>query len=218
MGQKNSQKPRNSVKTNVLILCIILSLLGLSVVYTLDFLEKNSPQQANSSQETIEFTIAASKLRAPKSWIESNFDEEQNILNLLQLRLELQIDGKLVAVNATLLPAARAAPSAYLLDSLYIHNFAPGRSEQMYGLVAKKLRNEAGFEDETIWYDALSANPFVAKCLDEKVEVRNAKPCITTILVNKRVSALIQFEKSVLPHWRQFSVALAQQLASFKAD
>jgi hypothetical protein len=218
MPQMKSSRAKNGIKTNILILCIVLSMLGLGIVYGLDFFESRATQVANDKGTPVEFTIAASKLQAPESWIVSEFNPEQTILNLLQLHLTMNLDGQSFTLNLTLMPAARAAPSAYLLDSLYIHNFAPGRSDQMYGLVVKKLKNEAGFEDETVWYDALSATPFVAKCLEEKVAVERAKNCITTVLVNKRVSALIQFEKAILPHWRQFSVALNKQMAEFNVD
>ncbi|MFT6658919.1 MAG: hypothetical protein ACJAZW_002088 [Maritalea sp.] len=214
MPKHNLPKTKNSLGTNILILCIVLSLVGLGIVYSLDFFEVPGETRAVETEESVEFSIAASKLHAPKSWIETQFKPKENMLNFLELRLELQVNGQSNAVNVTLLPASQAAPSAYLLDALYIHNFASGPSEQKYGLVVKKLRNEAGFEDETIWYDALSANPFVAKCLTEKTAPDNAKNCITTVLVNKRVSALIQFEDSVLPNWRVFSVALDKQLAT----
>lgn len=218
MPQQNPKTQKNGIKTNVLILCIFLSLLGLFVVYTMDFLENTEPQSPQSTLEKAEVTIAASKMLVPVSWIVSELNPEQTILNLLQLQLPVTIENRQHSINVTLLPVSRAAPSAYLLDSLYIHNFAPGPSEQYYGLVVKKLKNDAGFEDEAIWYDALSANPFVAKCLDETTASENAKNCITTILINKRVSALIQFEKSMLPVWRQFSALLNERLGALNSD
>jgi len=218
MTRKSSPKKKNSLQGNVLILCIFLSLAGLALVYALDYFEQTNAQFDSTADEQIEFTIAASRLKAPKSWVISAFNPEKTVLNALQLKLDLIVEMQSTSVIVTLLPASRAAPSAYLLDSLYIHNFAPGRTEQMFGLVVKKLKNEAGFEDEIVWYDALSANPFVAKCLEEKTVIEDAKNCITTVLVNKRVSALIQFEKSILPHWRPFAVALDRQLAELNAD
>lgn len=166
----------------------------------------------------VEFSISATKLLVPRTWVLSDFKDDQPVVDLLQLSIPIEIEDFKIEVKTTLLPAARAAPSAYLLDSLYIHNFAAGPSEQQYGLVVKKLRNESGFEDEKIWYDALSVNPFVAKCLTEEVANENAKNCITTVLVNKRVSALIQFEENLMPYWRPFMVAMQRRLASLQSN
>lgn len=218
MTKPSTQKAKNGLGTNILILMIGLSLLGLATVYALDFLETRSDNQQQVDNRVVEFSISATKMQVPSAWISSEFSNNQPVVNLLQLNIPIEIENFSFEVKTTLLPAARAAPSAYLLDSLYIHNFAPGPSEQQYGLVVKKLRNEAGFEDEKVWYDALSANPFVAKCLTEKTTDKSAKNCITTILVNKRVSALIQFEESLLPYWRPFMVALERRLASLQSN
>ncbi|GLQ18748.1 hypothetical protein [Maritalea porphyrae] len=218
MTKPSSQKAKNGLGTNILILLICLSLLGLATVYALDFFEETRNIQRQADNKLVEFSISATKMQAPRTWITSDFNEEQSVVNLLQLSIPIEIEDFSIKVTTTLLPAARAAPSAYLLDSLYIHNFAPGPSDQRFGLVVKKLRNEAGYEDESIWYDALSASPFVAKCLNEEAANTNAKNCITTVLVNKRVSALIQFEQSLMPYWRPFSVAMERRLASLQAN
>ena len=66
----------------------------------------------------------------------------------------------------TLLPRSRARPSSALLDGVYLHQFGDETLDGVPGLVGKPLLDSDGFSGESVWYDALSPDPFVAKCLE----------------------------------------------------
>lgn len=202
----HSFKPKPMILVWILIL---LSFLGLGLVYLIDNLEEKRNTEAVQKGE-FEFTLAAKTFRVPKNWVESYYGQENAALSSLQLKVPFQLNGETIPLTVSLLPSAKAAPSAYLLDTLYIHNFSDTPGSQAFGLVVKKLKSQNGYENENVWYDALSTNPFVAKCLSEPLGESTKHNCATTILVNKRVSALVQFDGLYLGLWRELHAELAQ--------
>jgi len=218
MNDLAPKKPTNSMGTNLFAMMVILALAGLAAVYLMDFLELNRNKQTMSQETTIEFTIAATNLAAPQSWLNSEVDGDSKAYSVVDILLPVEVDSTIISVSATLLASSKAAPSSFLLDTLYIHKFKDVPSQQAFGLVAKQMVDEAGYSGETVWYDAVSANPFVAKCLKEKLPKNTAKNCVTTVLVNKRVSALVRFEETLLPHWRAFQLSLRAKLATLNAS
>lgn len=191
---------------------MVLALAGILIVYVMEYFEKKSAKSDNQANTEISFSIAAAEMQAPSQWMLTNFGPDETVFSSVDMEIPIRLDGVEHQISVTLLPSSKAAPSAYLLDTLYIHKFDNAASGQSYGLIIKKLKDEAGFEDEEIWYDALSARPFVAKCLNEGNAQLKSKNCITTILVNKRVSALIKFEQGLMPQWRTFSAAISEKL------
>ena len=212
MPNQSNKKSKNSLFSNVLGMMVILALLGILIVYVLEFFEKRSAAPDKQTNAGISFSIAASELQAPRHWVLTDISQNESAFSAIELEIPILLEGVKKQISVTLLPSSKAVPSAYLLDSLYIRKFDSTASGQSFGLIIKKLRNEAGFEDEEIWYDALSSTPFVAKCLSEKLAVKTGKNCISTVLVNKRVSALIKFEQDVMSNWREFSAAIGEQL------
>lgn len=188
---------------------ILLSFFGLALVYFIENLEEKRAADAVQKGE-FEFTLAAKTYRVPKKWVETFYGQENGALSSLQLKVPFQLNGQTVPISVSLLPSSKAAPSAYLLDALYIHNFSDAPSNQAFGLIVKKLKAQDGYEHESVWYDALSSNPFVAKCLSEPLGETTKHNCVTTILINKRVSALVQFDGLYLPVWRELHAELAQ--------
>ena len=65
---------------------------------------------------------------------------------------------------------------------------------------------EAGIElpgRETIWYDALSADPFVAKCAAPVAEGTAAR-CLRTVYLGPGLAAVYAFSADVLENWKRF--------------
>ena len=197
---------------------VALCFLGLLAISFADWTSNSTGANASQKSGAYRFSIAARELVVPASWAQKSEMVQDAALASLQLAIPMDFGGEKTALAVSLLPSSKAAPSAYLLDKLYIHNFDETEPLQQFGLVVKNLRAKDGFEDETVWYDALSASPFVAKCLEEKVGSSHKTSCISTMLVNKRVSALIQFDGELLPYWRSLHSELLRLLPTFNAS
>ena len=76
-----------------------------------------------------------------------------------------------------------------LLDGVYLHQFEDKQLTGPPGLVGKPLTASEGFAGETVWYDALSADPFVAKCL-APVAPGEPTQCLRTVRPRQRRGGL----------------------------
>jgi hypothetical protein len=119
-------------------------------------------------------------------------------------------------VRATLLPATRVRPSAALLDSVYLHQFADGTLSGAPGLVGKPVVRNAGQPGETVWYDPLSPNPFVARC-QEAVIAGEAGSCLRTVILPSGLGAIYAFSETALAGWRQFDAEAERALDPINA-
>ena len=217
--QENKNLVLSRVRPIVVIwLFMAVALVGLVFVYASDLLTNKSGNNSAANSGSYKITIAAKPIVVPKAWTTSTINTDDEVLSNVELAIPMNVSNDETALHISLLPSAKAAPSAYLLDSLYIHNFEEGAPKQAYGLIVKSLKPQAGYEDETIWYDAISANPFVAKCLEEKLGDDTQTNCITTMLVNKRVSALIRFDGDLLPYWKGLHAELTKLLPTFNRE
>ena len=110
---------------------------------------------------------------------------------------------------AVLLGGIRA--SSGLLDAVYLHQFEDGTIGGVPGLVGKRLMSRDGYAGESVWYDALSPDPFVAKCLDP-ISDTTAGRCVRTVQLPSGLAAIYTFDATALPYWRQFDSAMADWL------
>ncbi|RDE10322.1 hypothetical protein [Pelagibacterium lacus] len=134
----------------------------------------------------------------------------------LSLALPLGPDGRLSDVDITLMPRGRVRTSAALLDSVYLHQFSEEQLSGVPGLVGKPLDFDAGTRGETVWYDPLSANPFVAKCMTP-VEMRpDERTCLRVMSLADRNSAIVSFAPSALAEWRAFDRVIEDALATLR--
>jgi hypothetical protein len=137
--------------------------------------------------------------------------------NQVDLRVSLPSSvGPHNPVDITLLPRNRARASAALLDAVYLHQFSEETRNGVAGLVGKPMRGGEGYAGETVWYDPLSANPFVAKCLDPVLPGTPAQ-CVRTVYLASGVAAVYRFDATTLQSWRQFDVEMARWLTPIGA-
>ena len=80
------------------------------------------------------------------------------------------------------------------------------------GLIGKPLKSAEGFEGETVWYDPLSVDPFVAKCAPPVAEGTQAR-CLRSVYLGPGLAAVYAFGADVLENWKRFDPELHQQLA-----
>ena len=94
---------------------------------------------------------------------------------------------------------------------MYLHQFQPVELSGPPGLIVKPLFGTEGYADETVWYDALSANPFVAKCM-LPADGRGPPRCLRTVVLSNAVAAIYQFDADILPAWKQFDPEMKKWL------
>lgn len=196
-------------------IALVLILGGLGIANLLDGNTRQAKAlpSLRTSGPTIEKNIAGQRLAIPPAWFRYNDQRVEGFTERLDIlfALPLGADGRIIEVAVSLVPASRIRTSARLLDAVYLHQFLPEQVNGPPGLIGKPLKNEDGFQNETIWYDPLSPEPFVAKCADP-IEDTGTSNCIRTIELSDKVAATYIFDRSALWSWREFDTEAAAWL------
>ena len=205
---------------NLAAIAVMLALAGIGVAYLIDAAGRSARVQAHrlDTETTLTRTLGGRDLEIPLSWFRYEEQRIEGFAKQIDLRLELPlgVDGHPEPVDVTLLPRSRARPSSALLDGVYLHQFMPEQLNGPPGLIGKPLRPDGGYADETVWYDALSAEPFVAKC-SKPVATADAGQCLRTVYLGPGVAAVYAFPETALVHWRDFDALLTRKLGQIGA-
>lgn len=187
---------------NLGLIALAIGMAGLGVAYGIDAAGR-SERVALSG--TLERTLGGTRLDIPALWFREDADRSEGFAKQVELTLSLPLGDKAAPrdVHVTLLPRSRARPSASLLDGVYLHQFLPDQLSGPPGLIGKPLEPREGFENETVWYDALSAAPFVAKCIAPIAEGTQGQ-CLRTVYLGPGIAAVYSFDEDVLQNWRSF--------------
>jgi hypothetical protein len=197
---------------NLLAIAIAVALAGIGFAYVLDQVARRD-RDLPVAEGTITRGIGGIELKIPAAFFRNNEDRTEGFAEEIELiaRLPLGTDARETPVEVTLLPRSRARPSAILLDAVYLHQFEDDQLTGPPGLVGKPLVATEGFAGETVWYDPLNADPFVAKCLAPVVPDEPAQ-CLRTV-IRGNVAVVYTFGEDVLMNWRQFDAAAEPWLA-----
>ncbi|NGP17881.1 hypothetical protein [Devosia aurantiaca] len=201
-------------------LTLLVLLVAVGFAYVIDQAGRSGglvePQLADAN--LVQQTIGGRELNIPANWFRYGEQIKGGFASQVDLRfnLDLSADAKPLPVEVTLLPRSRASASSELLDRVYLHQFGSGTREGYPGLVGKPMMAREGYEGETVWYDALSPNPFVAKCA---IEVDPSLPdsCLRTIHLQSGIAAVLKFDSTALADWRRFDDELALWLGQIGA-
>lgn len=199
---------------------LVLALVGIGAAYLIDGAGRAArlPAHRLDNETTLTRTLGGHDLEIPLSWFRYDEQRVAGFAKQIDLRLELALgaEGKVEPIDVTLLPRSRARPSASLLDGVYLHQFLPEQLSGPVGLVGKPLRPGEGYENEVVWYDALAADPFVAKCSKPVAESATAQ-CLRTVYLGPGVAAVYAFPESVLANWRAFDTMMKARLEEIGA-
>ena len=201
-----AQHESHSVGFNLAVIAVAVALLGLGVAYAIDAAGRGGRETAASS---VSRTLGGRDLRIPVLWLREDAQRAEGFAKQVVLAVKVALGPEQEAreIDLTLLPRSRVRPSASLLDGVYLHQFMPEQLSGPPGLIGKPLIAKDGFEGETVWYDALSASPFVAKCLAPIAEGEPAR-CIRTVYLGPGIAAVYSFDEDVLVNWRRFDAEL----------
>jgi hypothetical protein len=183
---------------------VIVLMMAVGLAYVVDMAGRNGADGKGNGASAITQTIGGRDLTIPEHWF--RYGEQ------MRPGFVTQIDP----VNVTILPRSRARASSVLLDAVYLHQFDDGMVSGVPGLVGKPLKHGAGYVGETVWYDALSPNPFVAKCA---APIESGKParCLRTVQLSSGLAAIYGFDGAALAGWRDFDAAMALRLETIGA-
>lgn len=213
-------QPRHGLAYNLAGITLLVLLVAVGLAYLIDRANQSADavRPALGDSEIVQQTVAGRELDIPSSWfrygeqIKSGFASQVD----LQVLLQLEQDASPLPVGVTLLPRSRARASSALLDAVYLHQFEEGTTGGIPGLVGKSLMDRDGYAGETVWYDPLTPAPFVAKCA---AAVLPGQPdqCLRTIHLQSGLAAVLSFDASALPSWRNFDRELALWLGQIGA-
>jgi uncharacterized membrane protein YuzA (DUF378 family) len=208
-----------AIAYNLAGIAVIVLLLAVGAAYLVDRLshEGDAPTPLLGDGDVVTQTISGRELTIPRTWF--RFGEQLRDGFTSQIDLSVMIDiGENAAsqpVNVTLMPRSRARTSASLLDAVYLHQFRDETADGVPGLVGKPMAASNGYRDETVWYDAISPNPFVAKCL---ATVPGTTPqCVRTVYLPSGIAAVYSFDATLLDTWRDFDRQMEQWLTPIGA-
>ena len=206
----------SSLGFNLAGIAVLVLLLAVGAAYVVDILGKNGRTAPPSlmDKSAVAIAVAGKELTIPSSWFRYGEQLRGGFVN--QIDLHVLLGERAIPVDVTLLPRSRVRPSAILLDGVYLHQFEDDTLSGVAGLVGKPLHDGDGFTGESVWYDALAANPFVAKCL---APVREDEPaqCLRTVFLPSGIAAVYTFDASALQSWRQFDSEMQKWLGQIGA-
>lgn len=201
-------------------IAVLVLLLAVGMAYVIDDLGRanKNPQPSLSDGDPILQTISGRELAIPAAWFRYGEQVRNGFTNQIDLRLTLPADDGVTTmpVDVTLLPRSRAGASSSLLDGVYLHQFGDETLNGVPGLVGKPMLASNGYAGESVWYDALSPNPFVAKCV-EPVTPDTPAQCVRTAYLPSGIAAVYTFDAALLTSWRSFDTEMERWLSHIGA-
>lgn len=211
---------RHSLVYNLAGITLLVMLAAVGLAYLIDRTSHAADAigPALSDRDTVQQTVAGRELDIPSAWFRYGEQMRSGFASQVDLQFMLQLEPAATPfpVGVTLLPRNRARSSSALLDTVYLHQFGEGTTGGIPGLVGKSLIERDGYAGETVWYDPLSPAPFVAKCA-AAVSPGQPDQCLRTIHLQSGLAAVLSFDASALPLWREFDRELALWLGQIGA-
>ena len=200
---------RHSVGYNLGLITVMVGLGALGLAYAIDTAERVLATPPEASSALVARTLGGNTLTIPADWLADAGGQQSGFVKQVDLKLMLPLgpDSAPREIDVTLTQRSRVRPSASLLDGVYLHQFQQTQLSGPVGLIGKPLQATDGFEGETVWYDPLRSNPFVAKC-QAAIVPDTAANCLRTVYLGSGIAAVYAFGDDVLPNWRRFDAEL----------
>lgn len=196
-------------------IAVLVMLLAVGAAYLVDEMSRLAriPAPTLVDGNPVTQTLSGRELSIPTAWFRYGEQMRNGFASQIDLRIMFAPVGSDIAipVEVTLLPRSRARTSSSLLDGVYLHQFTDETLAGVAGLVGKPMLNSNGYSGESVWYDAISPNPFVAKCL-EALEAESGSQCVRTVYLPSGIAAIYAFDATVLQSWRQFDAEMERWL------
>jgi len=192
---------------NLGVIVLVMAFIGLGVAYGIDALSRAHATSGHRGDDstTLTRTIGGRALEIPLSWLRYDEQRVEGFAKQVDLHFVLPLgpEGAQRDIEVTLLPRSSVRPSSHLLDGVYLHMFDAAQLDGPPGLVGKPLKPAEGYRGEAVWYDALSVDPFVAKC-GTPVRAEAPSRCLRAVHLAPGIAAIYAFDADVLDNWREF--------------
>ncbi len=218
----SDQQSRNDASTayTLALITLVVAIIGLGLAYlgSAWFAAQRDGSETATLSDTHIITIGAQHYVVPAALMPNPAQHKDGFSDRIDLTAAIPLgeNGRLADVEITLMPRGRVRTSAGLLDSVYLHQFGNAQLQGPRGLVGKPLAGDAGTMGETVWYDPLSATPFVAKCAAPVAMRPDERTCIRTVQLSDRNTAVFAFEPAVLYNWREFDAIIEAWMANLR--
>ena len=181
------------------------------MAYAIDAASRSSrlaPHRADAST-VLTRTIGGREISIPQAWFRNPEGASETFSKQVDLLLALPLGpgGANRNIDVSLVPRSSVRASARLLDGVYLHMFGTEEVAGPPGLIGKPLEASDGYSAETVWYDPISADPFVAKC-SAPVVANGRSTCLRVVYLAPALAAVYRFDADVLDNWRSFDVQL----------
>jgi len=211
-AQNSSEGTSKNLGFNLISLVLMVTLVTIGVAYTIDALVRHTETDKYLADDgyRLEKIIAGVTLKVPPAWLIDPAQIPEKFADRLDLLLPVKFGPDLPTqtIRATLKPRAGIYASAQLLDTVYLHRDNTPHLTADTGLVGKNLLAKDGYQTETVWYDPISPNPFVAKCA-QQITLTDHPICLRTLILPSGIAVTLVFEERALRHWRIMDQALA---------
>ncbi len=203
----SENKKINNLWFNLIAISFAMIIVGLAIIYYIDNIKEKSlalPAIKNETSKIIK-SIGGRNLQIPSSLFKYSVTKDKPFVEKIELIFILPLTNSpdKNKIHVSLQPQRMTKTSAELLDAVYLHKFLPNELRGPKGLIGKPLKNIVGYRGEVIWYDPISKNPFVAKCM-QAITDKSTQKCIRTIRLNKYISATYIFDFEILYAWKEF--------------
>jgi len=204
----------HSIAFNLGAIALIVAVAGLGFAYAIDAAGRAHPD----ASAPVTRTLGGKQLTIPASWLREDAERSEGFAKQVEIGLILPLGPEAAPreIDVTLLPRSRVRPSSSLLDGVYLHQFMPEQLTGPPGLIGKPLVATEGYANETVWYDAINASPFVTKCIAPVADGQSSR-CIRTVYLGPGIAAVYSFDEDVLGNWRQFDATLGATLRQIGA-
>lgn len=205
----------SSLLYNLAGITVLVLLLAVGMAYLIDDLGRSGRIRMPTLDDgdPVAQNMSGRELSIPTTWFRYGEQIRSGFTDQIDLRIPYATaDGAApLSVDVTLLPRSRARASSSLLDRVYLHQFADETLSGVPGLVGKPMLGANGYGGESVWYDALSPNPFVAKCV-EPVAADGVAQCVRTAYLPSGIAAVYTFDARLLLSWRGFDAEMQRWL------
>lgn len=215
----NDDRQDASVGYTLALIALVVAIVALGSAYAVSAWLSNIGRDEDPGLALTHLvTIGAQHYAVPAALMTVPGQRRDGFAEQLDMRMALPIgaQGALTEIDLTLVPRGRARTSATLLDSVYLLQFAQGELQAPPGLVGKPLEGDVGTRGETVWYDPLSPQPFVAKCMEPVMGEAEARNCLRVLQLSDRNLAIVSFPQGALANWRAFDAALEGAVSGFR--
>jgi hypothetical protein len=205
--------PRREAATlgyNLALLLLMALTVALGAAFWFD--RAMNAESADNAGRMLVRNVAGVDLTIPAGWMRNVSGTSAGFNSEVDLRLTLAPqDIEPFTLDMSIVPRSRVRASATMLDAVYVHQFAPETLEGPAGLIGKPLLAGSGLAGESVWYDPIASDPFVARCLPA-LRIDQPDRCLRTILLPRNLALVLSFPAPALDGWRQFDTALADIL------